>query len=632
MLEYDNSAFYYFALSITSFYLVPSWYGIFKQIYTSTIGTDPSALGVEARTTVEKKKAENLRNASRGLKGLNDGKFISSLVITSLLSLVWVWMLYKVMEEGEIHSFDPFTILGIDSGADVKAIKKAYRSKSLQYHPDKNPGDKLAETMFMNVAKAYEALTDPTAKENYRLYGNPDGKQSMEVSIGLPTFLLDERNKFLILLIYLTLMVGVVPYWVWKYYSHSSKLGENNIMYDTYSWFYHALSKDITVRHIPEVLSGAAEFRKSNKVADGEMPQLTKILTKCKSSMMKPSFSHPTLLKGNLLLHAHLLGMTDQLNASQIASLKLMLKDSSNLLEAMIGICKNQGYLSAVKACIEFSQMLTQGCWTKASPFMQLPHFTDEFIKEKLSDMDLRTYLALNDAEKPMPDGLTDAQKKDVLAACSIMPQVKMETKIFVDDDEDDAVYEEDLITIQVTLTRKDKAKSVYAPNFPFPKKEGWWIIMGKKEEGRIIGVDIVKSSLQTVEHRIKMQAPNRAGTYDFDILLKSNAYVGFDMEDKVSVTVLDNSALPEYKIHPDDAELDDEPTLFEEIMQANVEQDSDSDDDDSDDDDSDDEDDGPAIRELTPAELKKEALKKQRAQQADDSDSDSDVEEVHAD
>lgn len=225
-----------------------AWYGIFKQVYTSTIG---STLGVEARTSMEKKKAEKLKSSTRGLKSLNNSKFITNFLITSILSILWMWMLFNVMEEGEIHSFDPFTILGIDSGADTKVIKKAYRSKSLQYHPDKNPGDKLAETMFMNIAKAYESLTDPTAKENYRLYGNPDGKQSMEVSIGLPTFLLDEHNKFLILLIYLTLMVGVVPYWVWKYYSNSSQMGENNIMYDTYSWFYHALSKDITVRHIP---------------------------------------------------------------------------------------------------------------------------------------------------------------------------------------------------------------------------------------------------------------------------------------------------------------------------------------------------------------------------------------------
>ena len=45
-------------------------------------------------------------------------------------------------------------------GAEAREIKRAYRSLSLQYHPDKNPGNKMAEDMFMKIAKAYEALTD----------------------------------------------------------------------------------------------------------------------------------------------------------------------------------------------------------------------------------------------------------------------------------------------------------------------------------------------------------------------------------------------------------------------------------------------------------------------------------------
>jgi DnaJ domain len=61
-----------------------------------------------------------------------------------------------------LAQFDPYAILGIELGADAKDIKRAYRSLSLQYHPDKNPGNKMAEDMFMKIAKAYEALTDAT--------------------------------------------------------------------------------------------------------------------------------------------------------------------------------------------------------------------------------------------------------------------------------------------------------------------------------------------------------------------------------------------------------------------------------------------------------------------------------------
>ncbi len=44
-------------------------------------------------------------------------------------------------------------------------IKKAYRKLSLEFHPDRNPGH---EDKFLRIAKAYEALTDETARENFR--------------------------------------------------------------------------------------------------------------------------------------------------------------------------------------------------------------------------------------------------------------------------------------------------------------------------------------------------------------------------------------------------------------------------------------------------------------------------------
>jgi len=90
----------------------------------------------------------------------------------------------------------------------------------------------------MKVAKAYEALTDDEAKRNWLEYGNPDGKQSLEVSIGLPTFLLDEANHYAILCIYLGVLVVIIPAIVAAWYQYSRKFGENNVMYETYSFFF----------------------------------------------------------------------------------------------------------------------------------------------------------------------------------------------------------------------------------------------------------------------------------------------------------------------------------------------------------------------------------------------------------
>ncbi len=67
---------------------------------------------------------------------------------------------------------DYYEILGIDESADKSAIKKAYRKQALKYHPDKNPGDKVAEENFKEAAEAYEVLSDENKKARYDQYGH----------------------------------------------------------------------------------------------------------------------------------------------------------------------------------------------------------------------------------------------------------------------------------------------------------------------------------------------------------------------------------------------------------------------------------------------------------------------------
>jgi molecular chaperone DnaJ len=66
---------------------------------------------------------------------------------------------------------DLYKILGITKEADDKEIKKAYRKMAMKYHPDKNAGDKEAETKFKDVAEAYEILSDGDKKARYDSMG-----------------------------------------------------------------------------------------------------------------------------------------------------------------------------------------------------------------------------------------------------------------------------------------------------------------------------------------------------------------------------------------------------------------------------------------------------------------------------
>jgi molecular chaperone DnaJ len=117
----------------------------------------------------------NYNLSCKGCRGLKGTNFITLFKIALLKPLIPLIPLQLFSIIPALMSMNPYEILGVTKGASTDDIKKAYRKKSKELHPDKHPGDKQKEEDYKKINEAYEILKDPKKKQFYDQYGSTSG-------------------------------------------------------------------------------------------------------------------------------------------------------------------------------------------------------------------------------------------------------------------------------------------------------------------------------------------------------------------------------------------------------------------------------------------------------------------------
>ncbi|KAG4381617.1 hypothetical protein AAZX31_15G174200 [Glycine max] len=435
------------------------------------------------------------------------------------LLLLWVVMIvlvyYIKTMSREIEIFDPFNILGLEPGAAESEIKKKYRRLSIQYHPDKNPDPEAHKYFVEYIAKAYQALTDPIARENYEKYGHPDGRQGFQMGIALPQFLLniDGASGGILLLwivgvcILLPLVIAVV------YLSRSSKYTGNYVMHQTLSTYYYLMKPSLAPSKVMDVFIKAAEYMEIPVRRTDDEPlqklfmlvrsELNLDLKNIKQEQAKFWKQHPALVKTELLVQAQLTRELAALSPSLQSDFRRILETAPRLLEELIKMAviprnaQGHGWLRPAIGVVELSQCIVQAVPLSArkstggspegiAPFLQLPHISETIIIKKVARK-VRTFQELHDMDSLeradlliQTGGLSSTEVQDIETVLDMMPSLTLEVTCETEGEE--GIQEGDIVTLHAWINVKRGNGLIgalpHAPYYPFHKEENYWFLL----------------------------------------------------------------------------------------------------------------------------------------------------------
>ena len=305
---------------------------------------------------------------------------------------------------------------------------------------------------FVELTKAYKALTDEEVRNNYIQFGHPDGKQSFSIGIALPQFIVSDGNGKYVILVYAGLLGVLLPYMVGSWWYGTQRMSKEKVLIESANNLFREYEEDITEGEIITAVSTGVEFQ---KILKGEKAESG--LNKVESRILAEGTANP--LAGGLsvkdrtkledldegarrkslaLLWAYL-GRVE-LNDAALNQAKIEVAPIAHTLNSSFSaIALAFGVTAPILSSYKTSQNLMQALSPGSSPLLQLPHITPAIAKaiegDSKTHLLLQQYTQLPEAyRKKISIGkglLTDAQYQTVMSVARQLPRLQVEKAFF---------------------------------------------------------------------------------------------------------------------------------------------------------------------------------------------------------
>ncbi|KAH6998863.1 Sec63 Brl domain-containing protein [Ilyonectria sp. MPI-CAGE-AT-0026] len=453
--SYDEQGqfFPFFILTLTGLVTLPLTYTLVcpskdDDALAPRIKTDyktEHAATVDALRTTQKRKQWRVKRA----------------IVVVVGWAVMAGMVYLIMvtQRTVPKLWNPYDILGVSESFTEKQIKSHYKRLSVKFHPDKaRPDPAKNETLetlndyYVELTKAYQALTDEDVRNNYIQYGHPDGKQSFSMGIALPMFIISDGNGKYVVFVY-TLLLGVLlPYLVGSWWYGTKRRSKEGVLMESANNLFRQYEEGIEEGAIITALSTGKEFEEVFK-GDKAEAGLSKIESRItaesdtvplaagmsvKDKEQLEDLDNGVRRKALALLWAYL-GRVE-LDDPALTKAKYEVAPIARALnQAFAAISLAYGNIDPIAGSYSTSQHLIQAIPPKASPLLQLPHFDNSIVAAVEGDskthMSVQQFMDRPDAIRRQlavgEDLLTEKQYESAIAVAKQIPFLRVAKAFF---------------------------------------------------------------------------------------------------------------------------------------------------------------------------------------------------------